>query len=159
VMAGVLRILSRKHENKLREKGMGKLARGCASNQEMSSTKSGNESTHARKALKECSGFITSTLVAYVSFSWNLLDTLLPRGSETQSRLPGSYRRIMRLSPSMKAGMSQVRFSLFLFALSVFSFPPVDSLHSSQAASVAILPSALLVERFSLGAWWAFPIQ
>src|SRR5882762_2851302 len=51
--------------------------------------------------------------------------------------------------------MSQVRFSLFLFALSVFSFPPVDSLHSSQAASVAILPSALLVERFSLGVWWA----
>ena len=62
-----------------------------------------------------------------------------------------------------KAGMSQVRFSLFLFALlfvlSVFSFLPVDSSHSSQAASVAILPSALLVERFSLGAWWAFPIQ
>jgi hypothetical protein len=80
VMAGVLRILSRKHENKLREKGMGKLARGCASNPEMSSTKSGNESTHAREALKECSGFITSNLVAYVSFSWNLLDTLLPRG-------------------------------------------------------------------------------
>jgi hypothetical protein len=53
-----------------------------------------------------------------------------------------------------KAGMSQVCFSL-----SVFSFLPVDSLHSSQAASVAILPSALLVERFSLGAWWAFPIQ
>jgi hypothetical protein len=59
--------------------------------------------------------------------------------------------------------MSQVRFSLFLFALlfalSVFSFLPVDSLHSSRAASVAILPSALLVERLSLGAWWAFPIQ
>jgi hypothetical protein len=53
-----------------------------------------------------------------------------------------------------KAGMSQECFSL-----SVFSFFPVDSLHSSQAASVAILPSALLVERFSLGAWWAFPIQ
>ena len=53
-----------------------------------------------------------------------------------------------------KAGMSQVCFSL-----SVFSFLPVDSLHSSQAAPVAILPSALLVERFSLGAWWAFPIQ
>ena len=50
--------------------------------------------------------------------------------------------------------MSQVCFSL-----SVFSFLPVDSLHSSQAASVAILPSALLVERFSLGAWWVFPIQ
>jgi hypothetical protein len=53
-----------------------------------------------------------------------------------------------------KAGKSQERFSL-----SVFSFLPVDSLHSSRAASVAILPSALLVERFSLGAWWAFPIQ
>src|SRR5882724_7414770 len=50
--------------------------------------------------------------------------------------------------------MSQVCFSL-----SVFSFLPVDSLHWSQAASVAILPSALLVERFSLGAWWVFPIQ
>jgi hypothetical protein len=57
-----------------------------------------------------------------------------------------------------KAGMSQVCFSLSV-ALSVFSFLPVNSLHSSQAASVAILPSALLVERFSLGAWWAFPIQ
>src|SRR6266404_261158 len=45
--------------------------------------------------------------------------------------------------------MSQECFSLF------FSFPPVDSLPSSRAASVAILPSALLVERFSLGAWWA----
>ncbi len=43
--------------------------------------------------------------------------------------------------------------------LSVFSFLPVNSLHSSQAASVAILPSALLVVRFSLGAWWVFPIQ
>src|SRR5712664_3997927 len=53
-----------------------------------------------------------------------------------------------------KAGMSQVCFSL-----SVFSFLPVDSLHSSRTASVAILPSALFVERFSLGAWWAFPIQ
>jgi len=53
-----------------------------------------------------------------------------------------------------KAGMSQECFSL-----SVFSFLPVDSLHSSRAASVAILPSALLVERLSLGAWWAFPIQ
>src|SRR5258706_10123224 len=44
-----------------------------------------------------------------------------------------------------KAGMSQVCFSL-----SVFSFLPVDSWHSSRAASVAILPSALFVERFSL---------
>jgi hypothetical protein len=52
-----------------------------------------------------------------------------------------------------KAGMSQVCFSLFSL------FLPVDSFRSSRAASVAILPSALLVERFSLGAWWAFPIQ
>jgi hypothetical protein len=42
------------------------------------------------------------------------------------------------------------------FALSaVFSiFSPF-----SQAASVATLPSALLVERFSLGASWVFLIQ
>jgi hypothetical protein len=45
------------------------------------------------------------------------------------------------------------------FSLSVFSFLPMDSVHSSRAASVAILPSALLVERFSLGAWWALPIH
>ena len=38
---------------------MGKLARDCAPNQEMSTTKSSNESTHARKALKGFSGFIT----------------------------------------------------------------------------------------------------
>ncbi len=49
--------------------------------------------------------------------------------------------------------MSQACFSVFLFIL------PVDSFRSSRAASVAILPSALLVERFSLGAWWAFPFS
>ncbi len=38
------------------------------------------------------------------------------------------------------------------FSLSVFSFLPMDSVHSSRAAS-------LLVERFSLGAWWALPIH
>src|SRR6267143_4644302 len=42
-----------------------------------------------------------------------------------------------------KAGMSQECFSL-----SVFSFLPVDSLHSSRAASVAILPSALFLSDF-----------
>jgi hypothetical protein len=41
-----------------------------------------------------------------------------------------------------KAGMSQV---CFIFSL----FLPVDSLGSSRAACVAILPSALLVERFA----------
>ena len=37
-----------------------------------------------------------------------------------------------------------------------FFFLPVSSLSSSRAAPVAILPSALFVERFSLGAGWAF---
>jgi len=36
----------------------------------------------------------------------------------------------------------------------IFLFSP-----SSQAASVATLPSALLVERFSLGASWVFSMQ
>src|SRR6202011_5435664 len=48
-----------------------------------------------------------------------------------------------------KAGVSQVCFLL----------PPVSFLSSSRAASVAILPSALFVERFSLGASWASSIQ
>jgi hypothetical protein len=50
-------------------------------------------------------------------------------------------------------------FLIRMFFLSVFSFLPVDSFRSSRAASVATLPSALFVERLSLGAWWAFPIQ
>src|ERR1035437_5478695 len=64
-----------------------------------------------------------------------------------------------------KAGMSQGYCSLYFF-LSFFSTRMFfsssflsGSLRSSRAASVAFLPSALLVERFSLGAWWAFPIQ
>jgi hypothetical protein len=61
----------------------------------------------------------------------------------------------MRRPVSVKDGF----FSYKDVFLSVFSFLPVDSFRSSRAASVAILPSALLVERFSLGAWWAFPIQ
>src|SRR6516164_8593443 len=43
------------------------------------------------------------------------------------------------------------------------SFPQFSSVHKffpfSQAASVATLPSALLFERFSLGASWVFFIQ
>jgi hypothetical protein len=38
-------------------------------------------------------------------------------------------------------------------------FPPCGSFHSSRAASVAILPSALYVERLSLGASWVYSIQ
>jgi hypothetical protein len=37
--------------------------------QVMSSTKAGNESTHARKALKSVPAIITSSPVAYVPFS------------------------------------------------------------------------------------------
>jgi hypothetical protein len=55
-----------------------------------------------------------------------------------------------------EAGMSQACFSVFSLFLFIL---PVDSFRSSRAASVAILPSALFVERFSLGAWWVFPIQ
>jgi len=40
-----------------------------------------------------------------------------------------------------------------------FFFFPVSSLSSSQAATVAILPSALFFERFSLGASWASSFQ
>src|SRR6202171_1177651 len=42
---------------------------------------------------------------------------------------------------------------------SVFLLPSCGSLFSSRAASVAILPSALFVERFSLGASWASSFQ
>jgi hypothetical protein len=41
----------------------------------------------------------------------------------------------------------------FHLLLSVNQFP------LSQAASVAILPSALFCERYSLGAWWVFSFQ
>jgi hypothetical protein len=40
-----------------------------------------------------------------------------------------------------------------------FFFPSCGFLTFEPGRPVAILPSALLVERFSLGAWWAFLIQ
>jgi hypothetical protein len=43
---------------------------------------------------------------------------------------------------------------VFSFSLKDFLFFPF-----SQAASVATLPSALVVERFSLGASWVFSFQ
>jgi len=60
-----------------------------------------------------------------------------------------------------KAGMSQGCFSLFLFYQDIFLcfFPTCGFFTFEPGRPVAILPSALLVERFSLGAWWAFPIQ
>jgi hypothetical protein len=59
-----------------------------------------------------------------------------------------------------KAGECQV----FSFILSLFSFFFFVSSFSklfpfSQAASVATLPSALFVERLSLGASWVFLVQ
>ena len=62
--------------------------------------------------------------------------------------------------------MSQVCFSVFSLFLPVRMFlffssslPPCEFLPLSQAAPVATLPSALFVERFSLGAWWVYLIQ
>jgi hypothetical protein len=56
-----------------------------------------------------------------------------------------------RLTPSMRRPVS---------VKSVFLFPPGGSfLRLSRAASVAILPSTLFFERFSLGASWAFSFQ
>jgi hypothetical protein len=50
-------------------------------------------------------------------------------------------------------------FPVRVFALSMI-FPSPSRLAKpplfSQAASVAILPSALFCERYSLGAWWVF---
>jgi hypothetical protein len=54
-----------------------------------------------------------------------------------------------------KAGECQVFLCFFLFfVVSFFKLFPL-----SQAASVATLPSALFVERLSLGARWVYLIQ
>jgi hypothetical protein len=60
----------------------------------------------------------------------------------------------MRRPVSVKPFLSF--FSLFFFLLHFFFFQIVPF---SQAASVATLPSALLVERWSLGASWVYSIQ
>jgi hypothetical protein len=54
-------------------------------------------------------------------------------------------------SPSMRRPVDVKAHFLFLLSVSVFLF--------SQAASVAILPSALFGERSSLGASWVFSLQ
>jgi hypothetical protein len=55
------------------------------------------------------------------------------------------------LTPSMRRPVDvKAHFHLLL---SVNQFP------FGQAASVAILPSALFCERYSLGAWWVFSFQ
>jgi hypothetical protein len=60
--------------------------------------------------------------------------------------------------------MSQVCFFLFflfffLYACFCCSLPLCEFLPLSQAAPVATLPSALFVERLSLGASWVYSIQ
>jgi hypothetical protein len=56
-----------------------------------------------------------------------------------------------RLSPSMRRPVDVKAHFCFLLSVSLFSF--------SEAASVAILPSALFGERCSLGAGWVFSFQ
>jgi hypothetical protein len=56
------------------------------------------------------------------------------------------------LSPSMRRPIHVKSFFALSMSSSLF-FP------FSQAASVATLPSALVVERFSLGASWVFSMQ
>ena len=50
-------------------------------------------------------------------------------------------------------------FSLFLFWFFIFNSSFSQLFPFSQAASVATLPSALFVERLSLGASWVYSIQ
>jgi hypothetical protein len=57
----------------------------------------------------------------------------------------------------MRRPVSVKAFFHFVFLFFVFFFFKLFPL--SQAASVAILPSALFVERLSLGASWVYSIQ
>jgi hypothetical protein len=52
-------------------------------------------------------------------------------------------------------------FFFFSFPVRMFcsSLSPCEFLPLSQAAPVATLPSALFVERWSLGAWWVYSIH
>jgi hypothetical protein len=47
----------------------------------------------------------------------------------------------------------------FLYGCFCFSLSPCEFLPLSQAAPVAILPSALFCERYLLGARWVFSFQ
>jgi hypothetical protein len=73
--------------------------------------------------------------------------------------LPGAKRLLsgykitfgQLLSPSMRRPVDVKAHFRFLPSVSLFPF--------NQAASVAILPSALFCERYSLGARWVFSFQ
>jgi hypothetical protein len=68
----------------------------------------------------------------------------------------GGIRPSMRRPVSVKAFLSS--FLFFSFSASfISSFPKLFPF--SQAASVATLPSALFVERLSLGARWVYLFQ
>src|SRR5258708_30182044 len=54
-------------------------------------------------------------------------------------------------APSMRRPVDVKAYFAFFFSVSLLPF--------SQAASVAILPSALFCERYSLGARWVFSFQ
>jgi hypothetical protein len=69
---------------------------------------------------------------------------------DRQGRIVG-HSETDGLSPSMRRPVDVKAHFRFLLSVSLFPF--------SQAAPVAILPSALFVERYSLGARWVFSFQ
>jgi hypothetical protein len=62
-----------------------------------------------------------------------------------------------RVVPSMRRPVSVKRFLFFSLSFFISSFSKLFPL--GRAASVATLPSALFVERSSLGASWVYSIQ
>src|SRR5262249_33564755 len=64
---------------------------------------------------------------------------------------------LRRTTPSMRRPVSVKPFFHFFFFFFISSLSKLFP--SSQAASVATLPSALFVERLSLGASWVYSIQ
>jgi hypothetical protein len=94
---------------------------------------------------QNCCGVTDFALWSHLGFAVGAtsheFDRITPRGKLTRRAQSPSMRRPV----DVKAH--------FHLLLSVNQFP------SSQAASVAILPSALFGERYSLGAWWVFLFQ
>jgi hypothetical protein len=88
-----------------------------------------------------------------------------PRGNEVYVLVPAErleealkiLNASERSSPSMRRPVSVKSLFHFFSLLFISFFSKLFPL--SQAASVATLPSALFVERFSLGASWVFSFQ
>ena len=73
-----------------------------------------------------------------------------------------SFDPRLGITPSMRGPVSvKYVFLSFSFLVRMFfsSLPLCEFLPLSQAAPVATLPSALFVERWSLGAIWVYSIQ